>query len=89
MTSFVKSAKYVHDVESDLSYVEIVYDRYMKGKGYDTFTDYINTKPLGDWTATQYQQRRDPNPLAYKPSPFHPCNNLNSFVTYILLVANL
>ncbi len=50
MTSFVKSAKYVHDVESDLSYVEIVYDRYMKGKGYDTFTDYINTKPLGDWT---------------------------------------
>lgn len=60
MTSFVKSAKYVHDVESDLSYVEIVYDRYMKGKGYDTFTDYINTNPLGDWTHIQSTKRSIP-----------------------------
>lgn len=57
MTSFVKSAKYVHDVESDLSYVEIVYDRYVPIKGYDTFTDYINTKPLGDWIHIQSTKR--------------------------------
>jgi hypothetical protein len=53
MTSFIRSAKHVHDVESDLSYVEIVYDRYMKGKGYSTFTDYINTEPLADWIHLQ------------------------------------
>ena len=51
MTSFIKSAKHVIDVESDLSYVEIVYDRYIRGKGYSAFTDYINTEPLADWTA--------------------------------------
>ena len=51
MTSFIKSAKHVIDVESDLSYVEIVYDRYMRGKGYSTFTDYINTEPLADWVS--------------------------------------
>ena len=50
MTSFIKSAKSVHDVESDLSYVEIVYERYVKNKGYATYTDYINTEPLADWT---------------------------------------
>lgn len=50
MSSFVKSAKHVLDIESDLSYVEITYDKYVKGKGYLTFTDYINTEPCGDWT---------------------------------------
>ena len=49
MTSFVKSAKSVYDVESDLEYVEIVYERFVRGKGYETYKDYINTKPLADW----------------------------------------
>jgi len=53
MTSFIKSVKHVHDIESDLSYVEIVYDRYKKGKGYETFTDYMNTEPLADWGDTR------------------------------------
>jgi len=53
MTSFLKSAKYVFDVESDLSYVEIVYDRYTRGQGYSTFTDYLNTDPLADWMALE------------------------------------
>ena len=56
MTSFIRSAKHVHDVESDLSYVEIIYDRYTKGKGYDTFTDYINTEPLADWMCIQSEK---------------------------------
>ena len=51
MTSFLKSAKHVFDVESDLSYVEIVYDRYTRGQGYSTFTDYLNTDPLAAWMA--------------------------------------
>lgn len=60
MTSFIKSAKYVHDVESDLAYVEIVYERYMKGKGYDTYTDYINTEPLADWTCLESEKQSIP-----------------------------
>jgi hypothetical protein len=51
MTSFIKSAKHVIDIESDLSYVEIVYDRYIRGKGYSTYTDFINTEPLADWVS--------------------------------------
>jgi len=51
MTSFLKSAKHVFDVESDLSYVEIVYDRYIRNKGYSTFTDYLNTEPFADWVS--------------------------------------
>ena len=49
MTSFIKSAKAVYDVESDLDYVEVVYERFVRGKGYETYVDYINTKPLADW----------------------------------------
>jgi hypothetical protein len=60
MTSFIKSAKSVHDVESDLAYVEIVYERYMKGKGYETYTDYINTEPLADWTYLESEKQSIP-----------------------------
>src|SRR6056300_933808 len=49
MTSFIKSAKAVYDVESDLEYVEITYERFVRGKGYETYKDYINTRPLADW----------------------------------------
>ena len=60
MTSFLKSAKSVFDIESDLAYVEIVYDRYKKGKGYETYTDYINTEPLADWTYLESEKRSIP-----------------------------
>lgn len=60
MTSFVKSAKHVFDVESDLGYVEIIYDRFVKGEGYTTFTDYINTEPLADWTTLLSEKRTIP-----------------------------
>jgi uncharacterized membrane protein YwzB len=50
MTSFFKSARHIYDVESDLSYVEIEYERYIRSVGqYATFKDYINTEPLADW----------------------------------------
>ncbi len=52
MTSFLKSAKAVHDVESDLAYIEIQYD-----KDYKTFMDYINAEPLGDWLHIQSEER--------------------------------
>ena len=43
-TAFLKSALSVYDVESKVSYVEIVYDRYIKkGKCYETYVDYIST----------------------------------------------
>lgn len=49
MSSFIKSALVVYDVESDLEYVEIEHERFVRGKGYNTYRDYINTKPLADW----------------------------------------
>ncbi len=49
MSSFIKSALAVYDVESDLEYVEIEHERFVRGKGYNTYRDYINTKPLADW----------------------------------------
>jgi len=39
----------VYDVESELEYVEIEHERFVRGKGYNTYRDYINTKPLADW----------------------------------------
>ncbi len=60
MTSFLKSAKYIHDVESDLAYVEIRYERYVRGKGYSTFTDYMNTEPVADWTYLQSSKQSIP-----------------------------
>jgi len=60
MTSFVKSAKHIIDIDSDLSYVEIVYDRYISGQGYTTFTDYINTEPRADWSAIMSEKHAIP-----------------------------
>jgi hypothetical protein len=60
MTSFITHAKFVHDVESDLSYVEMVYDKYTNKKGYETYTDYINTKPLANWTTLESKKRSIP-----------------------------
>lgn len=60
MTSFIKFAKHVHDIESDISYVEVIYDRYVNGKGYETYNDYINTEPLADWTILESQKRSIP-----------------------------
>lgn len=49
--NILSSATSIHDVESDLHYVEIVYKKWnSKRKDYDTYTDYINTEPNGDWT---------------------------------------
>lgn len=53
MTSFLKSARAVHDVESDLAYIEIYYDKYTRTNGYTSFTDYLNAEPLGDWLQIQ------------------------------------
>lgn len=60
MTSFIKSVKHVHDIESDLSYVEVNYDRYVTGKGYETYTDYINTEPLADWVTLESEKHSIP-----------------------------
>lgn len=49
MTSFIKTARAVYDVESKLDYIEFVYERFVRGKGYETYKDYLNTKPLANW----------------------------------------
>lgn len=50
MTSFLKRARIVHDVESDLEYVAIEYTKYTPENGYADFIDYLQTTGLGDWT---------------------------------------
>ena len=44
MPSFIRDATHVHDIDSGLDYVEITYKKQNR-----TYTDYINTEPLG-WT---------------------------------------
>lgn len=60
MSSFIKSAKAVYDVESELDYVEIKYERFVRGKGYETYVDYINTKPLADWVVLNSKNQSIP-----------------------------
>jgi len=60
MTSFLNSAKVVYDIESELEYIEIEYERYVKGQGYTTYVDYLNTKPYADWTFLKSKKRSIP-----------------------------
>lgn len=60
MASFIKSATAVYDVESELDYVEIEYERFVRGKGYETYVDYINTKPLADWVTLKSKKQSIP-----------------------------
>lgn len=55
MTSILKSAKVVHDVEHNLDFVEIIFD-----KGNETFMDYLKTKPLADWSVIISKTRSIP-----------------------------
>ena len=48
--SFLKSAKFITDVEDGCDYVEVEYTKYVDDeRRYETFVDYYNTIPLGDW----------------------------------------
>ncbi len=60
MSSFLKSAKAVYDVDSDLDYVAITYERFVKGKGYATYVDYIHTKPLASWSVLKSKSQSIP-----------------------------
>lgn len=60
MTSFIRSAKFTHDVDTDVDFVEFIYDRYVKNKGYEVYTDYIFTRPLGDWTVINSKKCKIP-----------------------------
>lgn len=60
MTSFIKSANAVYDIDSGLDYIEIEYERFVKGKGYMTYMDYINTRPLAEWTVLKSKTQSIP-----------------------------
>lgn len=53
MTSFVKSAKVLHDVEKDVPIIEIKYVKYTCGIGYEEKNDIFETRPIGTWTEIQ------------------------------------
>lgn len=50
MTSFVKTARVSHDIESDSQIIEIEYVKYTNGIGYENKTDTFKTTPIGTWT---------------------------------------
>jgi len=50
MTSLLKSAHVVHDVDENKTFIEIMYSKYVPDEGYKTFVDYLNAQPIGDWT---------------------------------------
>jgi|TARA_X000000368_G_scaffold132869_2_gene104227 hypothetical protein len=47
MTSFIKSAKQFINVENNEIEIEIKYDKYLEGFGYETFVDHFNTNLIG------------------------------------------
>jgi len=47
MTSFVKSAKQIINIDDNKTEVEIKYDKYLEGFGYETFIDNFNTSLIG------------------------------------------
>jgi hypothetical protein len=53
MTSFVKTARVSHDIESDSQIIEIEYVKYTNGIGYENKTDTFKTTPIGTWTTIQ------------------------------------
>jgi hypothetical protein len=53
MTSFVKSARVAHDVETDTQIIEINYVKYTNGIGYENKQDIFETTPIGTWSEIQ------------------------------------
>jgi len=48
--SFLKSAKFISDVELGCDMVEVEYVKYVEGENrYETFVDYYRTVPAGEW----------------------------------------
>ena len=43
MTSFVKSAQQLIDVDGNSEIIEIIYTKYIEGYGYEDFTDVFET----------------------------------------------
>ena len=50
MTTVLKSAHVVYDVEDDTSYIETMYSKLVPDEGYKTFCDYLRADPVGEWT---------------------------------------
>lgn len=53
MSSFVKSAKVLHDVEKNTPIIEINYVKYTCGIGYEELKDTFETRPIGTWSEIQ------------------------------------
>ena len=53
MTSFVKTARVSHDIDSDSQIIDIEYVKYTKGIGYENKKDIFQTTPIGTWTTIQ------------------------------------
>lgn len=56
MSCFLRSAKFITDVEDGCDYVEVEY----VGQGGNTYVDYYNTTPRGDWIEITSLKRNIP-----------------------------
>jgi hypothetical protein len=56
MASYIVSAKYVFNVESQLDVVEVEYTKYQPGYGWKNHTDYVYSYPEGDWTELTFDE---------------------------------
>lgn len=53
---YVLNAKSSYDVEYDHDVVEITVDRWREGTGWQKHTDFIYTRPNGDWTEINFKR---------------------------------
>lgn len=49
MPAFLRKATSTYHVEDELQYVQIEYEKFVEGKGYQLFVDHLITEPLADW----------------------------------------
>ena len=67
MTTFLKNAKQIIQVDENETIVEIEYDKYLEGFGFEMFTDYFKTTLSG--TSNHFSVSNDNNeqkPIRYE-----------------------
>jgi hypothetical protein len=66
MTTFLKSAKQIIQIEENETIVEIKYDKYLEGFGFETFTDYFKTTLSGTSNKFVVSNSNDQKPIRYE-----------------------
>jgi len=54
---FVKSAKFMYDVDCENHVIEVKTDKWLTGTGWREHTDFLYTSPKGNWTELKFTTR--------------------------------